>query len=304
MKPPLHMKWLVILLLSLSSIAGLRVEGSISRSQETQRKIVSDDFIKSRREVASPSRKGKSRVQTKRPTYRLVSNPAVGSRPPAGNFVQLGITIWRLRPARTGDSGRRALIREKRKGLLWAAERVQSDGTFREGDYVRISVESPRTGYLYVIDRDLSADGSTGEPMLIFPWAEADNKLVPGSLIDIPGQEDDPNHFTARVTSRNQVGELLTFIVTATPLDLPLSDKPLRIDSVELSRWEKLWSGVTERYEMEGGVGRAWTQEEQQAAAKKRRQLTREDPVPQTIYRVIAPERKGILVNLLLKYEK
>src|SRR5216684_3862958 len=214
MKPPLHMKWFVILLLSFASIAGLRVEGSISPSQDTPRKIVSDDFIKSRREVASPSRKRKSRVETKRPTYRLVSSPAVGSRPPTGNFEQLGITIWRLRPARTGDSGRRALIREKSKGLLWAAERVQSDGTFQEGDYVRISVESPRTGYLYVIDRDLSADGSTGEPMLIFPWAEADNKLVPGSLIDIPGQEDDPNHFTARVTRRDQVGELLTFIVT------------------------------------------------------------------------------------------
>ena len=304
MRPPLHMKWFVILLLCLASIAGLRVEGSTSSSQDTQRKIVSDDFIKSRREVASPSRKRRSRVQIKRPTYRLVSNPTVGSRPLAGNFHQLGITIWRLRPARTGDSGRRALIREKSKGLLWAAERVQSDGTFREDDYVRISVESPRTGYLYVIDRDLSADGSTGEPLLIFPWAGADHKLVPGSLIDIPGQEEDPNHFTARVTSRNQVGELLTFIVTATPLDLPLSDKPLRIEPSALSRWEKLWGGVSERYEMEGGVGQAWTQEEQQAAAKKGRQLTREDPVPQTIYRVMAADRNGMLVNLLLKYGK
>src|ERR1700682_4585569 len=96
MKPPLHMKWFAILLLSLASIAGLRVEGSIHPSQDTQRKIVSDDFIKSRREVASPSRKRKA--ETKRPTYRLVSNPAIASRPPAGNFEQLGITIWRLRP--------------------------------------------------------------------------------------------------------------------------------------------------------------------------------------------------------------
>jgi hypothetical protein len=73
---------------------------------------------------------------------------------------------------------------------------------------------------------------------------------------------------------------------------------------MELSRWGKMWGGLTERYEMEGGVGQAWTQEEQQAAAKKRRQLTREDPVPQTIYRVIAPDGKGMLINLLLKYGK
>lgn len=304
MKLFLHMKWFVILLLCLASIAGLRVVASISPSQDTRRKIVSDDFIKGRREVASPSRKRKLRVEAKHPTYRLVSNPVAGSRPSAGNFEQLGITIWRLLPARTGDSGRRALIREKSKGSLWAAERVQSDGTFREGDYVRISVESPRTGYLYVIDRDLWANGSTGEPMLIFPWAEADNKLVPGNLIDIPDQEDDPTHFTARITRRDQVGELLTFIVTAKRLDLPLSNKPLRIEPMELSRWEKLWGGMSERYELEGGVGQAWTQEEQQAAAKKGRQLTRDDPVPQTIYRVMASDGTGMLVNLLLKYGK
>lgn len=299
------MKWFVILLFFLVSIAGFRVDGSISPSQDTQRKIISDAFIKSRREAASPRRKGRSRVGTKRPTYRLVSKSAVGSLPATGNFEQLGITIWRLRPARRRDSGRRAFIREKSKGPLWVAERVQSDGTFREGDYVRISVESPRAGYLYVIDRELLDDGSTGEPMLIFPWAEADNKLVPGSLIDIPGQEDDPNHFTARVTRRNQVGELLTFILTTTALDLPLSDKPLRIEPMELSRWEKLWGGVSERYEMEGGVGQAWTQEEQQAAAKKKtRQLTRNDPPPQTIYRVLTTDPKAVMVHLQLRYGK
>src|ERR1041385_1212540 len=106
MKPPLHMKWFVILLFCLASIAYLRVEASISPSQPRQdpnRRIKSNDFIEGRKEVASPSRKRKSRVQTKRPTYRLVSNPAVGPRQRAGNFKQLGITIWRLRPARTGD---------------------------------------------------------------------------------------------------------------------------------------------------------------------------------------------------------
>jgi hypothetical protein len=305
MRPPLYMKWFVILLLFLASIAGVRVEGSISQTQDTQRKIVSDDFIKSRREVASPSRKGKSSVGTKRPTYRLVSNPAIGARPPAGNFEQLGITIWRLRPSRSGDSDRRALIREKSSGAVLVAERVESEGIFREGDYVRLSVESPHGGYLYVIDRDLLADGTTGEPMLIFPWSGADNRLIPGRLIDIPGQEDDPNHFTARLLASNQVGELLTFIVTATPLDLPVADKPLRIAPKQLADWERSWGALVERYEMEGGAGELWTQEEQQAAAKKgNRQLTRDDPAPQTIYRVFTANIKGLLVNLRLKYEK
>ena len=40
------------------------------------------------------------------------------------------------------------------------------------------------------------------------------------------------------------------------------------------------------------------------AREEKGRQLTREDPVPQTIYRVMAPDGKGMLINLLLKYGK
>jgi hypothetical protein len=298
------MKWFVILLLCSASIAGLRVDGSISPSQDTQRKIVSDDFIKSRREVAPPRRKAKSRVG-RRPIYRLVSNPDVDSRLPTGNFAQLGITIWRLRPARTGESGRRALIREKSKGLLWAAERVQSDSTFREGDYVRISVESPHAGYLYVVDRDLFADGTTGGAMLIYPWSGIDNQLLPGRLIDIPAQEDDPSYFTARLTAAKQAGELLTFIITSKPLDLRVSDKPLQVATAQVRDWERMWAGVTEQYELEDGAGETWTQEEQQAAAKNgTRQLTRDDPLPQTIYRVSTADVKAILVNVRLRYGK
>lgn len=206
---------------------------------------------------------------------------------------------------RQGDSDRRALIREKGKGKVWTAERISNDAIFREGDYVRLSVESPRRGYLYVIDRDLFADGTTGGPMLIFPWAGADNTLTAGRLIDIPGQEDDPNFFTANLTRQNQVGELLTFIMTSTPLKLTLSDDPLPIAASDLSEWEKSLGGVTERYEMEGGAGEVWTIKEQQAAGKNRtRQLTREDPAPQTIYRVLTENKKGMLVNLALKYAK
>jgi hypothetical protein len=287
-------KWLLLLLLGLAvpSISSRQIE-TVLQTQDSQRKFVPDDFINSRKEGR------KSAVRKPRRTYRLASKPAVAAR--SANFTQLGITIWRLRPARDGDSDQRALVREK-KG--WAAERVESDRMFREGDYVRLSVESPRNGYLYVIDRDLFADGTTGEPMLIFPWSGADNKLFPGRLIDIPDQEDDPSYFTARLTGANQVGELLTFIVTATPLEVPVTDKPSRIEPKYLGDWEKSWGGVTERYEMENGAGELWTKEEQVAARKGSRQLTRDDPAPQTIYRVFTADNRGMLANLVLRYGK
>jgi hypothetical protein len=292
-------RWVLFLSLALLLISSPKAQTS-PQTEDHPRKIVSDDFVKSRKQGA------KVRVGAKaRRTYRLVP-PLTATRLSGGpNFRQLGITIWSLRPSRNGDSVGRALIREKNSGKALTAERVESEGTFREGEYVRLSVESPGGGYLYVIDRDLFADGTTGEPMLIFPWSDADNKLVPGRLIDIPGQEDDPNHFTARLSVPNQVGELLTFIVTAAPLDLAVTDEPLPVAPKQLMDWEKSWGAAVERYEMEGGAGELWTRKEQQAAAKKgSRQLTRNDPAPQTIYRVFTANRKGMLVNMRLRYGK
>lgn len=295
--------WLLLLVVIGSISNGKQV----SQDQDTSRRIRSDDFTNSRRPTAKHGSTARSRDGGKaRRVYRLVPNAAAEPRAlAAGNFMQLGITIWRLRLSRKDDSDRRALIREKPNAAVWAAERMASDAVFREGDFVRLSVESPRRGYLYVIDRDLFADGTTGAAVLIFPWAGADNKLAPGRLIDIPAEDDDPNYFKASLTRENQVGELLTFIVTSTPLDVPLSDKPLSISANDLSQWEKLLGGVTERYEMEGGAGELWTRREQQAARKNQtRHLTREDPAPQTIYRVFSDKKKGMLVNLVLKYAK
>jgi hypothetical protein len=56
---------------------------------------------------------------------------------------------------------------------------------------------------------------------------------------------------------------------------------------------------------MEGGAGEGWTKQEQQASARKSsRQLTRDDPAPQTIYRVTTADNKAILVNVRLRYSK
>jgi hypothetical protein len=284
--------------------------------QGTPRKIVSDDFTKNRQEAASatPSKGPQGQASKSIPpkprqprrTYRLASAPIKTPRPTTSLSVvaQLGITIWRLRPVDSSDAGGRALIREKGKSG-WVPERVEGETMFREGDHVRISVESPRAGYLYVVDRDLFSDGTTGGAMLIYPWSDADNQMRPGRLVDIPAQEDDPSYFTARLTSPNQVGELLTFIVTSSPLDLPKSDKPFQISNVQMNKWEKSWGGQSERFEMEGGAGEAWTQQEQQAGARKgTRQLTRDDPAPQTIYRVSTSDNKALLVNVRLRYSK
>lgn len=289
--------------------------------QGTPRKIVSDDFTKHRQQAASGATAAKAsqgartssdvkpRQQTKR-TYRLASQTKADSsaKNQTGQAAQLGITIWRLRPPSSNESAgsARMLVREKSKTTELIPVRVEADTTFLEGDQIRLSIESPLTGYLYVVDRDLFADGSMGPAMLIYPWADKDgydNRMRPGRLVDIPAQEDQPAYFTAKRSSANQVGEVLTVIVTSSPLNLSISDKPILIPKAELSNWEKMWSGISERFEMDGGAGETWTSAEQQASAHSgSRQLTREDPPPQTIYRVSGVDDKAFLVNVRLNY--
>jgi hypothetical protein len=311
---------LILVLFCFPMLLGIPAVGFANPPQATSRKIVSDDFTKNRQQATpTPSNSKASQGQVSngipprpraRRTYRLASSPAIRPRPTTHLAVvaQLGITIWRLRPLGATDTGGRMLVREKNKASEWVPERVEADTTFREGDHVRLSIESPRAGYLYVVDRDLFSDGTTGGAMLIYPWADmrgGDNEMRPGKLIDIPAQEDDPSYFTARLTSPNQVGEILTIIVTTSPLDLPISDKPFQISNVQLAKWEKTWGGQSERFEMEGGAGEAWTKQEQQAAARKgTRQLARDDPAPQTIYRVSTADNKALLVNVRLRYTK
>lgn len=250
--------------------------------EEIPRSIISDDFVKNRPRAKGKSPKPRARV------YRLASAPRTRPRDESSSDTwQLGVTIWKVQ----GDRSRQ---------LERTARRVEADTKFREGDLLRISIESPLAGYLYIVDRDWFTNGSGGETNLIFPVHGEDNRLKPGRLIDIPTE----NEVSFKATpKRNQVGEMLTIIVTLSPLQLPLSNNPLPITNTQLSDWEKRWSAITDRYEMNDGAGLTRTIEEQQAAAHNgTRQLTRDDPSPQTIYRLVRKNRDGVLFNLMLSY--
>ena len=290
-------------------------------AQEGTREITSGDFTKNRPAAkeantgSSETAGGGQTTPSRKPRiYRPVSKLIAGTKGPKPvaprpnkpsrvetNISQLGITIWRLRPARNSDNGARQLIREKGAASEWIPERIESETLLRAGDRVRISIELPRDGYLYVVDRDEFADGRSGVINLIFPLAGEDNRVYAGRLIDIPSPEGSMRANPAP----NQSGEVLSIIVTGSPLTLPLSSDVLPVSRAQLSEWESLWGGDAEVWEMEGGAGQAWTQQEKEAAAKKgTRQLTREDPPPQTIYRVETDGNKAMLVNMRLRYGK
>lgn len=151
-----------------------------------------------------------------------------------------------------------------------------------------------------MVDRDWFTDDSSSETNLIFPLHGDDNRLQVGKLIDIPANTQPP--FKTKPKPM-QAGEMLTIIVTRLPLSLPITNVALPISNTQLAEWEKMWSGMIERFEMNGGAGQTRTVAELEAASPNgSRQLTRDDPSPQTIYFLKPRSSDGLLFNLLLSY--
>lgn len=246
---------------------------------ETTRKLW-DTAFSATKKSARPGRRSTRRI------YRAAT-PRVSPVGVSGDSV-VGVTIWRLRPSRDTDEGERMLVHEGKNEAAWIPERVPANAGLSEGDRVRLSIEAARTGYLYVIDREQYSDGTLGEPYLIFPTTRTlggNNRVQAGRLIDIPAQEDSPPFFTLKRSRADQVGELLTVIVTKAPLDeLQVGAEAQRLSAERVAQWEKTWGGQAGRLELNDGAGRLWTREEKEAGASAEQFLKASAPNPQTLY--------------------
>ena len=282
--------------------------------EESSRQIVLDRFNKAR--PMSEATAGMGSVTSgmnamKAPLYRRTVAARIPRRrgAPAPATEEIGITIWRLRPSRDTDQGGRVLVLDGLKQTQYTPERIEADTPLNVGDRVRITVESPGAGFLYIIDREQYQDGSFGEPMLIFPTLRTrggDNRVMPGRLIDIPAQEDQYSYFTAAPAGsrRDQTAEVLTFMLVTAPLPLQIANQPIKLAEQQVASWEKLYGGVAETLELVGGAGRVWTNEEKMAGMANGRQLTQGGPPPQTVYRVARKTGAPLLVTVPLRYAR
>ena len=242
-----------------------------------------------------------------RRNYRIVTPqiPVVNVSPD----TVIGVTLWRLRPTRSADTGERIITHDGPDSVTWLPERVSSSGRLSEGDRIRMSIEAARTGYLYVVDQEQYADGSKGEPYLIFPTTRTrggDNAVKAGRVIEIPAQDDSPPYFTLKRTRVDHVGENIIVLVSPTPIeDLAISEKALRLSDETLTKWEKSWGAQTGRLEMVNGDGKPWTRQEKEAGADSTRSLKEDEPAPQTIYyRAGANNTDPALVKVELRYAR
>jgi uncharacterized protein DUF4384 len=253
---------------------------------------------------------GNKRATVRKPVrrnYRIVT-PHVPVTGVSADTV-IGVTLWRLRPSRPVDTGERIITHDGPDSVEWLPERVSSSGKLFEGDRIRMSIEAARTGYLYVMDQEQYADGSKGEPYLIFPTTrtrEGDNSVKAGRVIEIPAQDDSPPYFTLKRTRVDHVGESVTVLVTPTPIQtLTITDKAQRLSSDTLALWNKSWGARAGRLEMANGEGNPWTRQEKDAGAEGTRSLKADEPAPQTIYyRPGASSTVPVLIKVQLQYAR
>jgi len=288
-----------------------------TRSQDDgSRQIVLEEFTKARPAAAATKTPGPTGSKIKKPTTSA-KGPRYIRKTPAmlvslkanAEMMEIGVTIWRLRPGVGNDGGARVLVMEEARPTEWTPQRIEADTPLKVGERVRLSIESPRAGYLYVIDREQYADGSYGDAYLIFPTMRTrggDNQVRPGKLIDIPAQEDNPSYFTLvpSPSRSDQVAEILSIIVTPEPIaSLRLTDRPLKLSRADVAQWEASGSTQVERFEMVGGAGTPWSRVEMEAsAAGSARILTQEEPTPQTVYRIGNKTKGAFMITVPLRY--
>ena len=215
----------------------------------------------------------------------------------------VGMTLWRLRPPRPTDSGERLIVHDD--ATVWVPERISATTRLGQGDRLRISVEAVRAGFVYIIDREQYADGSLGQPDLIFPTTRTgggDNEVAIGRLLDIPAQDDSPPFFVMKKTRADHVAEVLSVIVSPSKLEgLNITDKALQLTDAQMVSWEKAWGTSVGRMEM-AMAGQPWTKEEKDA---RTRALTASAPPPQLVfYRPSVKPTEPMFVKLRLSYQR
>ncbi len=286
-----------IFLLLILLIASAEFISTAQTVDERTRKLWDTAFITPAATKQSASRRRRSGA------YR-VATPNVPTDNVAPDTV-VGVTIWRLRPASRSDSGERLIVHDDKSSTEWLPERISANTRLGQGDKLRISVEAVRGGFLYVINREQYADGTLGEPYLIFPTTRTtggDNEVGAGKLVEIPGQEDAPPFFTMRKSRTDHVAEVVSVLVTPKPLDgVQITDKPLKLTETQVAEWEKTWGTSVGRLDMTT-VGQTWTKDEKES---RTRALTPSAPAPQLIfYRPGMKSTEPMFVKLRLSYRK
>ena len=272
----------------------------VLHAQDQSRDIWDSGFRQKR-----PSSTSKSQA----PPVRYRAGKAESSDPAHFTQAALGLTIWRLRPPVSADnSNARILVQDTAAApsIEFTAERVETATNFHPGDRIRIAVEVPRSGFLYVIDRECYTDDTMGGPVLLFPTRNVnngDNAVSPGRLVEIP-----PSHHTAiralRLTKSgpSHVGEDLLFLIADKPLlEIVPAEGEQQLPISLVTRWDREWSQTGLELSLVGGEHNSLSAAERLASGDpENHPLSQSDPMPETIVSVAPHPAQPLIVHLHL----
>lgn len=265
---------------------------------------------KRRKNIAVVTNPGRRYTWVKRNAAFKTKTTASGKANPKGKKFplkneELGVTFWRLRPLKSSerDDAPTFAVNTGDGTENWTAERVSSTTKFKISDRVRFTLESPRSGYLYVINREFYADETTGAANLIYPTlksrSKGDNRVIAGSLIEIPPSQSG-SYFNVKSTNPGYAGEEIIVIIS--PLKIPgvaPGAQEVALNREKVEKWMNDWGATIDTYDATDGEGIAYTRTEAEAAGT--RALTQEEPLPQTIYRVKTRADKPLVVTFRMQ---
>src|SRR5262245_48078348 len=133
-----RLTWLSLLVVCLV-IAASRV--GAQEAQDT-RGIIPAEFVKARPAKGRGPANGGAANTHARPIYRRTSGTPVASSG-ARDFAQLGLTVWRLRPATGADAGARLIVQKESETIEFVPERLPANAPLHIGERIRFSFESP-----------------------------------------------------------------------------------------------------------------------------------------------------------------
>jgi hypothetical protein len=260
-----------------------------------------DNNFRDKRPGPAPASPGKTTQ------YRLPARTPTSALKASGAAPAVGITMWRLRrPTARDEQVPRLLVPEAPSSAPteYVPERISLDESLRVGDRIRLAIESPREGYLYVIDRERYRDAIRGRSYLLFPLTtinHGENRVSAGRLIEIPGQHDPTPAIRVERRDPRHIGEELTLIVSPQPLAGVQVGAAAQVVPEELvSRWEREFTDAPVRLDLVMNREASWTEVEK-SAGDGQRQLTPEDPMPQSIFVTNGDHSRGLIVHIPLE---
>jgi len=297
-------RWLIIACVGVFLFDSLHLAmGGRARQEDETRDLTRTAWKERRKGAAADAAPGRYKIIQRMPKGTPAALVAEDS--------EIGVTLWRLRTVRPQDAMEIREIVQHAKGgprEQWTPERVAADTAFVEKQMARLSIESLRAGFLYVINRTKYKGGTYGDPYLIFPTQQiydGDNKVEAGRAIQIPGPNEEPFTVDRSEARPNELQESEELIILVTPQTLqnfpvaPPDRQKLSQESVE--NLIKKYAASYEVAEKIGSQGQSITIREKQASRTAEARLLTNDPYPQTIYRLAAKPGEAMLMKFEIK---